>query len=72
MKSKDFVKTNWAKLVLIIRFLKQNDAEMAKKVGKADKDANFTWIDEDTALLTRVLIDFKVAKGLDLETVKTK
>ena len=62
-------------MVLIIRSLKQSDAEIAKKVGKADKDANFTWTDGNTALLTRVFIDYKaakMAKGLDWETVKTK
>ena len=41
----------------------------------ADKDTNFTWTDEETALLTQVVIDYKAAKmgkGLDWETVKTK
>ena len=59
----------------MIRSLKQNDAEIAKKVGYADKDANFTWTDKDAALLTRVFIDYqaaKIAKGLDWEKVKTK
>ena len=48
---------------------------MAKKVGKAGKDTNFTWTDEETALLIQAVIDYKaakMAKGLDWETVKTK
>ena len=48
---------------------------MAKKEGKAGKDTNFTWTDEENALLIQVVIDYKaakMAKGLDWETVKTK
>ena len=48
---------------------------MAKKEGKAGKDTNFTWTDEETAFLIQVVIDYKAAKmvkGLDWETVKTK
>ena len=48
---------------------------MAKNEGKADKDTNFTWTDEETALLIQVVIDYKaakMAKGLDWETVRTK
>ena len=29
-----------------------------KQVGKAEKDANFTWPDEETALLIQVVIDY--------------
>ena len=44
-------------------------------VGKADKDANVTWTDKDSALLTQVFIDYKapkMVKGLDWEIVTTK
>ena len=33
---------------------------MANKVGKAEKDANLTWTDEETALLMQVVIDYKI------------
>ena len=39
------------------------------------KDKSFSWTDEETALMMRIVIDYKAFKsqlGLDWETVKNK
>ena len=49
---------------------------MASKKSTTDKnEKNFTWSDEKTALLMRIIIDYKATKalsGLDWETIKNR
>ena len=47
----------------------------AGKAPSKSAEKNFTWTDEETALLVQVIIDYKAAKiskGLELETIKNK
>ncbi|MCP4485444.1 MAG: hypothetical protein GY823_12930 [Flavobacteriaceae bacterium] len=48
---------------------------MAAKKSADKNEKNFFWTDEETALLLRILIDYKASKalsGLDWETIKNR
>ena len=53
----------------------QKQSESVPKTAEKTQKANFVWTDEETALLVKIIIDYKAAKsnlGLDWETVRMR
>ena len=53
----------------------QRQSESVPKTAEKTEKDNFVWTDEETALLVKIIIDYKAAKsnlGLDWETVRMR